>query len=160
MKEPFLPYLTLDQIYVSPIVPQEDGSYVCLSYEEMQQLPMPETGCKLMDAVARTMAIRPCRTSAEVALHLDVDSRKLGSAVSLFFPMKLDELVSAYRLRLICDLIQYTLLTPEEVAHRCGMTTADTLFHLLHHRLGTTFTQYRAQFQEVIEQKIVVYKQK
>jgi len=160
MKEPFLPYLTLDKIYVSPIVPQEDGSYVCLSYEEMQQLPMPETGCKLMDAVARTLAIRPCRTSAEVALHLDVDSRKLGSAVSLFFTMKLDELVSAYRLRLICDLIQYTLLTPEEVAHRCGMTASSTLSHFLHQKLGTSFVQYRDQFQQVVEKKTVVYRLK
>jgi len=160
MKEPFLPYLTLDQIYVSPIVQQEDGSFVCFSFEEMQQLPMPETGCKLMDAVARTLAICPCRTSAEVASHLDVDSRKLGSAVSLFFPMKLDELVSAYRLRLVCDLIQYTLLSPEEVASRCGMATPDTLFHLLHARLGTTFTRYRGQFQQVVEKKTVVYKQK
>ncbi len=158
MKEPFLPYLTLDQIYVSPIVQQEDGSYKCLSWQEMQQVAMPQTGSKLMDAVARTLATMPCGRGIEVARHLDVDARKLSGAVGLNCSIKLDELVNAYKMRLICELIQYTQLTAEEVAARVGMTETSTLDHLIRKKLKTTFLYYRSRFQETINQKQIIYK--
>ena len=158
MKEPFLPFLTLDQIYVSPIVRKEDGSYECMSFDEMQRQPMPQTGSRLMDAVARTLAIRPCRRGSDVAEYLDVDVRKLSAAVSLNFTMNLDELVVAYRVSLACELARFTQLPLDEVAARCGIKSGSTLDHLLQSKLNVTFLDYRNQFQKVVNQKVVVQK--
>jgi len=158
MKEPFLPYLTLDQIYVSPIVRQEDGTYKCRTCQEMQQVTMPNTGSKLMDAVARTLAIVPCRKSWMVAQHLDVDARHLSGAVRLYFAMSLEELVNAYKMRMICEMIQYTQLTAEEVAIRVGMTETATLDHLIRKKLKTTFFLYRCRFQKSVKKTEIIYK--
>ena len=158
MKEPFLPYLSLEQMYVSPVVQQEDGSYKCLSWQEMKQVAMPQTGSRLMDAVVRTLATMPCRKGVEVANHLDVNVVKLSNAVSMNCGLCLNELIVACRLRLACDLIHYTQLSTEEVANRCGLSDSTILEHLLKNKLKTTFIDYRKKFQKTASKKITVYK--
>ena len=158
MKEPFLPSLSLEKIYVTPLVPQEDGTYRCLSFDEMQQVTMPQTGCALMDAVARTLATVPCRKGIEVADHLDVDLRKLSGAVDLYFGIGLNELVIAYRTCLASELVRLTQLSPEEVAKRCGLASTSTLMHLIKSQLNTTFFDLRKQSQQEVQKTFVVYK--
>ncbi len=155
---PFLPFLTLDQIYVSPIVRQEDGSYKCLSYQEMRSVPIPETGSKLMDAVAQALAIMPFRNVAELADYMDLEVRKLSGAIDICYTLSANNLIVAYRMRLVQDLIHYTQLSREEVASRSGFASVSTLEHFLKAQLKTTFWQLRDQYQDKIVRKHIVYK--
>ncbi len=158
MKKPFHSFLSLDQIYVSPIVRQDDGSYKCLSYQEMMSVPIPETGCKLMDAVARALAIMPFRNALELADYMNLDVRKLSGAVDICCTLPLNRLIVAYRVRLVQELIQYTQLPRTEVAKRCGLASASILNHLLKMQLKTTFLELRSQYQEKIALQQIIYK--
>ncbi len=158
MKKTFKPYLTLDQLYVSPIVQMEDGGYKCLSFSEMRQVEMPQTGSRLMDAVASTLATVPCHSCKAVAKYLDVDLEKLSGAVYLNCGLGLKDLLVEYRIRLICELIQHTQFSVDEIAKRSGVASNSVVCHLLKRRCKTTFADYRRQFQGTIITKKIFYK--
>lgn len=153
MMEAFIPYLTLEKIYVSPIQQTENGLYRCRTHDEMLSVEIPPSGCNLMDAIARTLACCNCSSPMDVANILQVNVKKLSAAVELFCVTKLSKLIEDYQLRMIVELARYTQMTLEETAERCGFASGSNVAHLLKRKKMPPFTTIRYR-----SQKTYIYK--
>lgn len=155
MFSPFKPSISLDAIYVSPLRQNEEGLYEVLSLDDMQEAEMPKTGSLLLDALAEILAKTAVIGVQDVAEIMQVDYIKLSNAVVLLCDVTLKSLLCEYRMRQVKELIQYTQLSIEEVAKRCGYASASSLSHILKTSENTTFLEYRSQFQKRVSSKIV-----
>ena len=141
----FVPYLTLEDFYVSPLETLSDGQTRCRTRQQMTGLDYAATGSRLMDALKRVLAICQYREPCDVANHLQVNVRKLSDAVSLNCGFGLSALIDEYKLRMVFELAQNTDLSLDEIALRSNFASNSNVCHLLARRKLPSFRDLRAR---------------
>ena len=88
----------------------------------------------------------------DIALRLGISSRTLSRLLHRHSENNFNGFVNAYRLaeaeRMICDR-QYTNLTIEAIATRCGFNSRGVFYRAFRDRRGMSPLEYRAQCTEV-----------
>lgn len=151
---------TLEELYVSPVIQEPDGSFRVLSMEEMTSERLPKTGIEVLDAIIEGLASTNVKHPATFAKAMDVPVVPLSSTVFVLTGMTFRELIHQYRLRQIEDLIEKTQLTPDEIAQRTGFSGGDTIAHFLQRRKNSSFHALRGRSQAVSMEKVIRYKLK
>lgn len=156
----FKPYLTLDNIYFSPLKPAQNGLYDLMTTAEVRAAIQPHTESRLMDELMMLLATGNNFNPCAVSRRMGVPSKELNVCIHVLFGSTLKSLVSDYRKRLLFELTTRTVLTPEEVAKRAGFASTQSMFNHFHRLEHISFFELRAKHQDKSVTKIVEIKAK
>lgn len=121
---PFLPIATFEQVVAFDPV---DSS--------------THTASPLVNAVAEVLHDTKLIECKEIAKRLEVDERKLSSALSLELGMTLNELLDRYRMKQALDFISdHPDCSPDQLAQEIGYASRNGISRFLYTKLGITPT--------------------
>lgn len=121
---PFLPVATFDQVVAFD--PSDSSTY---------------TASPLVNAVAEVLHTTKLIECRDIAKHLEVDERKLSSALTLELGMTLNVLLDRYRMKQVLDFIRnHPECTPDQLAHEIGYASRNGISRFLYTKLGITPT--------------------
>lgn len=113
------------------------------SLQELFSHSDQEIGEPILDRLILVILNTHTQKAHEVACLLDVDTRKLSSAVELLTGLPLGSFLLEWRYLQSLNLLRHTDLPYEEVAHRCGFRDLHSLIHLYRARQGMTPYTFR-----------------
>ena len=141
-------YKTLDELYISPFTSvrhfDENGRAV---YSPLERNLQP-TGLYAADLLLQSLTAGENRLKA-VANRLGCSDRDLSGFIRCLTGQPSHDFCTAYRLRLIEDLLRFTNIPLADVACRSGLGTARSLHRFLLRHRGCTPSDRRKQIRQV-----------
>ena len=141
-------YKTLDELYISPFMSlrhfDENGRAV---YSPMERNLLP-TGLYAADFFLQSLAAGENRLKS-IADHLGCSDRDLSGFIRCLTGQPSHDFCTAYRLRLIDDLLRFTALPLSDVARRSGLGTARSLHRFILRHRGCTPSDRRNHIRQV-----------
>lgn len=121
-KHPFLPYITLEQI----LGYQPDNAET-------------HTSSALINAVCEALANTRSTEVKEVAEYLDVDARKLSSAVQIITGLTMHDILQQYILKAIHECVaKHPDWTLDQVADHLGYSCRSSVWRFTQRIIGVT----------------------
>lgn len=138
----------LDDLYISPFTKirhyDENGQPI---YAPLERNLQP-TGLYAADLLLQSLTAGENRLKA-IADRLGCSDRDLSGFIRCLTGQPSHDFCTAYRLRLIDDLLRFTALPLPDVARRSGLGTARSLHRFLLRHLGCTPADRRNQIRQV-----------
>jgi len=141
-------YKTLDDLYISPFTKvrhyDENGQAV---YSPLERNLQP-TGLYAADLLLQSLTAGENRLKS-IADRLGCSDRDLSGFIRCLTGQPSHDFCTAYRLRLIDDLLRFTALPLSDVARRSGLGTARSLHRFVLRHRDCTPSDRRAQIRQV-----------
>ena len=136
-----------DRLYWPPFTRRRgfDEEQWVTVWSEYDGRPEP-TAIPIIDSVVERL--HEGRPAAGVAAEYGISSADLSTVLRVLTGMTTQELEQAWRLRMVDELLRYTPMQIDEIARRCGYSSATSLSRYLAQHTGLSPTERRRELRK------------